>query len=222
MLRTFGKYLWFAALVLAPNNLLASSDGKASFPEVTVSVHNDAGGSTTTLAQAEEVASGVFAEAGIGTHWVNCGTPARIGTESCRETSFPHYLHLRILPRARTLTPSIFGVSFLSEDGSGCYSDVFYAPIREMHDESNESLATILGHVMAHEIAHLLLGVNSHSSSGIMRAHWNKRDLISAGRGALLFTPRQADIMRARLSTESVGPRQSARTGAAALLHGAD
>jgi hypothetical protein len=54
---------------------------------------------------------------------------------------------------------------------------------------------------MAHEIAHLLLGTNSHSAEGIMRAQWQKEELVSATKGELLFTARQAQAMRQRLSS---------------------
>ena len=33
-----------------------------------------------------------------------------------------------------------------------------------------------LGHVMAHEMGHVLLGVNSHSAEGLMRAAWEPWD----------------------------------------------
>jgi len=52
---------------------------------------------------------------------------------------------------------------------------------------------------MAHEIAHLLLGTNSHAAEGIMRAQWQKDELLSASKGELLFTPRESQVMRERL-----------------------
>jgi hypothetical protein len=61
-------------------------------------------------------------------------------------------------------------------------------------------LGTILGHVMVHEIGHLLLGTNSHSASGIMRAQWRNAELLSAGKGALVFAPAQSRRMRQRLA----------------------
>ena len=69
----------------------------------------------------------------------------------------------------------------------------------EQQRASKQNPAVLLGHVMAHEIAHLLLGTNSHSASGIMRAHWYAQELASADRGALLFTPDQARAMTERL-----------------------
>jgi hypothetical protein len=34
------------------------------------------------------------------------------------------------------------------------------------------SKGQILGHAVAHEIGHLLMGTNSHSSRGLMRGNW--------------------------------------------------
>jgi hypothetical protein len=69
----------------------------------------------------------------------------------------------------------------------------------ERHRRNEQNPAVLLSHVMAHEIAHLLLGTNSRSASGIMRAHWYHQELASADKGLLLFTPDQARTMTERL-----------------------
>ena len=43
----------------------------------------------------------------------------------------------------------------------------FFERVEELHRTFNERSEVILGHLMAHEIAHLLLGTNVHSVSGI-------------------------------------------------------
>jgi hypothetical protein len=43
----------------------------------------------------------------------------------------------------------------------------------------------VLGHVIAHEIGHVLIGTVEHSPSGVMRAHWSKAD-VAAMQGRLL------------------------------------
>jgi len=56
----------------------------------------------------------------------------------------------------------------------------------------------ILGIAAAHEIGPLLLGSNSHSPLGLMRARGSRQDLQNGARtGNLLFTPKQAEAMRA-------------------------
>ena len=69
----------------------------------------------------------------------------------------------------------------------------------ELHANWNVSLADTLGHVMAHELGHLLLGSNSHSGMGIMRAHWQSEELRRLSRGGLWFTNEQADRMTGKL-----------------------
>jgi hypothetical protein len=172
---------------------------------VTIAVHNHAGVTEETLLQAERTASSIFKQAGVGVDWVNCESPGD-GTHnapSCHTTEFPKHLQLMIARRSRNLTDSVFGISYLGEDGRGCYSDVFFEPAEELHERLHVDLATLLGHVLAHEIAHLLLGTNSHSDTGIMRPHWDGRDLANAGKGELLFTRAQGQRMRDRVSASS-------------------
>ncbi len=51
-------------------------------------------------------------------------------------------------------------------------------------------MPVILGHAAAHEIGHLLLGSNSHSPQGLMRARWSRQDLQNAGIGQSSFHAR--------------------------------
>ena len=55
----------------------------------------------------------------------------------------------------------------------------------------------VLGHVIAHEIGHVLLGLGAHSSAGLMAA---TLDLPRIALGGLWFDHGQAAIIRARLA----------------------
>ena len=61
------------------------------------------------------------------------------------------------------------------------------------------SPAVILGHIMAHEMGHRLLGADRHSRNGIMRAGWTRKDAQLASRGELLFTRTQGKRIRAQV-----------------------
>ena|SRR5256714_1243370 len=89
-------------------------------------------------------------------------------------------------------------------DGKGCYADLFYEPMEELHETSKVSLASRLGQVAAHETVHLLLGTNSHAAGGIMRAVWESGQLARASKGPARGTkpckPRRGKWETERLS----------------------
>ncbi len=118
----------------------------------------------------------------------------------CAIVEWPSHLALRVVPRSRLATSEVFGVAFLSADGEGCYSDVFYDRVMELDADWHIALADTLGSVIAHELGHLLLGSNSHSDMGIMRARWQSEELRRLARGGLWFTNEQAGRMSARLN----------------------
>jgi len=205
--RTFGIWLWLVLLIcLSAQSTWAQNDNLVSVP-LTVSLYNDAGVPASELVQAERAASWTLHQAGLEVLWINCGGPSEPSPKgaSCREAIALRHLQLRIIRRSRGLPQSVFGVSYLDADGSGCNSDIFLEPIQELRRQQNYqlNLGTLLGHVAAHEIGHLLLGTNAHSRSGIMRADWHQAELDSAARRQLLFTEEQARSMRRRLAVDT-------------------
>jgi hypothetical protein len=58
----------------------------------------------------------------------------------------------------------------------------------------------LLGYLMAHEVGHLLLPVQSHSAQGLMRAQWSRAELQLALEGRLRFTDEQAQLIRSKIS----------------------
>lgn len=198
-LKTLGKCIWIVLTMeaLSVAGWAKTADGSA--PEVKVSVFNDAQIDDGRLTRAERVASELFAHAGIQINWMNCGDPTETDEEraACSEAAFPKHLQVRVRQQSFTLRESTLGLSYLGEDGIGCHADVFYAGIGPIAQEAHLSSAIVLGLVFAHELGHLLLGTNSHSASGIMRATWQRQELFAAGKGALGFTEIQGRRMKA-------------------------
>jgi hypothetical protein len=95
-----------------------------------------------------------------------------------------------------------FGISEVYSDRIGSLSYVFYDRVVEQ-TENLDLRAVLLGHLMAHETGHLLLGPNSHSPKGIMCAVWRPEELRNAAQGVLLFTPEQSKLLRAKLVISS-------------------
>ena len=173
---------------------------------VNVSVFSDVQIPEEILALAERRASQIFSSAGVDVVWINCiHAPSTNPDQGCSRTYGPRDLVLRITYHVSTATSdAAFGVAWLDADGSGRYADVFWTRAQELRTKSNAELGRILGSVMAHEIGHLLLGVNSHSVSGLMQARWGDGALHRIVMGTLLFSPAQGERMRAHLSSARV------------------
>jgi hypothetical protein len=201
-MQTIRKSLWFASLLLFSDTCLAAQ--RVAEPvSLTVSVHNDANVPAGAMISAEVTASRIFRQAGVAVKWIICAPPLdpTLHSASCSKAVFPSHLQVRIASKAENVNDSTFGVSYLAADGTGCYSDIFFSRIADLYSNSGQQIGPILGHVMAHEIAHLLLGINAHSAFGIMRARWQRVELLKASKGELLFTPQQSQVMRQRLSS---------------------
>ena len=61
----------------------------------------------------------------------------------------------------------------------------------------------LLGHVLAHEIVHMLQGVSQHSASGIMKPHWDSGDYVEMQRGRLNFTEEDIRLIQSGLDGSS-------------------
>jgi hypothetical protein len=202
LVKTFRRCIGLGVLLALGTGPAWSKDPPVVGVAVSISVYDDARVGPEMVAQAEEIAAYVFHRAGIEVHWLNCD-----GTEqgsqiadSCGLAVFPTNLQLRIVRRPRALKPDTAGIAYLSDGGFGCYSEVFVQPVEELRHTYAASASSMLGYAAAHEIAHLLLGTNSHSVRGIMRARWLPQDIVNAQMGRLFFDSAQGEAMRKRLS----------------------
>ena len=199
---------WGLGLVLFGSLLALGANGRSPYVQLRVSVFNTVPASPSTVERAEREAGRILRGADIEVTWLNCPEHGQSEAPAslCSEAVYPSHLQLRIVPASRGLTSSTMGISFSGQGGKGCYADLFYEPIQQLQQETHASPSVILGHVMAHELGHLLLGTNSHSPSGLMRAHWTPEDLANAAKGNLLFSREQALRIADRVSGSSTPP----------------
>ena len=182
-----------------------SAPTKHAGPEALVGAGEPSG---STFA-AEPGDAGLRPDGRVGAH---ATTPTNLMIGGCAQFVWPAYLALRIMSHSIRSVNEVFGVAFLSAEGTGCYSDVFYEQALKLHADWSAGLADILGGVVAHELGHLLLGSNSHGHTGIMRAHWEHEELRRLGMGNLLFTPEEAEHMREKVMATHRNSRQLAFT----------
>src|SRR6266404_1502690 len=217
--KTLRRWLWLVFALALPSSATWSQEIAVAGMRVTISVHNDAGISAGTLRGAEMEASRVFRQSGIEAKWLNCPLPAD-GPEDpaqCRTAEFPAHVQLRIGRRPRNLSEIKLGISYHFADGSGCYANLFYQRVEEMHERSRVNLASLLGDIAAHEIGHLLLGTNSHAANGIMHARWDSEELGSISMGTLFFSDSESRQMRSKLATWQAKRKDDSRVASARL-----
>jgi len=203
-----------ALLATATPSAQTASPGGTAYPPVagstepgltiTLRVYNYAHIPPALLSHAEDEATTIFRQAGVEAAWVDCPLS---GAEldrfpACQQPMGGADFALRILSAAMTERAPAGGEALgfalpCPEDLAGCYAEVFYQRISDWASGAEISAYQLLGHAMAHEVGHLLLGPNSHSRDGIMRPQWNPDDLRVIARASLRFTPEQTERLRA-------------------------
>ena len=159
------------------------------------------------LAKAE--VTRIYRDAGVKVVWIDATWSG--GTLQSSGTSDPGFA-LVVLPREMSdqlpVAASALGVAIGTSEHRGRTAYVFYSRVEHIalthlnvprHIKKDEIYTVIvLAHAMAHEMGHLLLPYG-HSSTGLMRADWNAKDLDLALDRRLNFTSEQAELIRGQL-----------------------
>jgi len=164
---------------------------------LTLSVFNDAAIPRNVLFKAQDRATFILQKAGISLTWLNCGAPLdSLPNLACREISFPDHLSLRLVSTPSHKTEDTFGRSHLDDSDQGSYAYVYVGVLNSSSVTGIVDIGDLIGTVAAHEIGHLLLGRDSHSTQGLMSANWRSVELQQAAKGILLFDQGQANRIR--------------------------
>jgi hypothetical protein len=206
--RFSGLLLTLAAFNL---NLDASPCPKLAPPDqgITIRIYDYARLPADEYEPARRQAQRIFSRAGIPTRWINCAlTPGERTDPGCKEEVTPADLVLRILSadmaaRVR-VNGRVFGYAVPARDGGfGTIANVFHHRVAELIAQKRQRVGgrlyssdVVLGHILAHELGHVLLGRNSHSRSGIMAFPWGPKQLAGCLNGALLFSKSEAATIR--------------------------
>jgi hypothetical protein len=190
-------------------------------PAITIHVHNYARVAPETLAEAEEVTTGILREAGVETRWAS----TVLTTDNDPEPFGGHLVYsladiqLSILSREMSgrlgLANNVMGmvpradaqIAYVFDSKVEALFQTGLSAYRTGHIDRRVSESQILGIAIAHELGHLLLELQGHSAEGIMRGEWGLRDLRNATFGMLLFTPQQAEVLRANARSRNT-PRE--------------
>jgi hypothetical protein len=187
---------------------------------ITVQIYNYSQASPAILTRAEHEAGQILSAAGLQSVWLECPVKP-LTAESpgpCQEAQAGTDLRLRILsaPIQNKFQDTVFGFAVHPVLASVYYD---YAQRRAKLDDAEFELPVILGGVMAHELGHLLLGSNGHSTAGIMQPRWESGQVRQLLMGALQFTPEQSKRMGTDVRARTEQQRNNLSSTSAAPQH---
>ncbi len=156
------------------------------------------------LRRAEAVAARIFASIGVAVEFRSGAERNSVGDGSVG-------VALQLDETAPSKVHSGAMASALPFGESGTRIHVFYDRVRKAWRQ--DGTGVLLGHVMAHEIAHVLQGMNRHSAEGVMKANWAQKDFNQMKAGTLSFDPTSAELIHAALENGEKGATQSNQAG---------
>ena len=185
----------------------SADEGAAPDLPVTIQIHDYWHVSAESLARARAIVTAAYAHIGVRTEWLGV-----VPQNEKHPGATTHGSPLRV-PLAQVtviiLTPTMaarghveegaLGFAAVPVEGMGRIAYAIYDRVRDTAARAAMSEDDLLGFVMTHEIAHLLLPPASHTQTGLMRGHWNVRDLQQIDVLTLGFSPEEASGIRGML-----------------------
>jgi hypothetical protein len=196
------RFGWMVVAWLVVGRSVAAADVSACLA---------ASGSALTYG-ATRIASAVLQKAGVAVEWqCPAGRPLDVSRtwlriELVEGSSDP--------PR-----PGVLGVSYPHTNCARAIT-VHYDRVRALARSVNDE-STLLAYVLVHEIAHVIQGVNRHSSTGVMKSSWSEADRAAMIQRRLEFEDVDVRLLQRGLAagvcgepTRLVGRAQAGDAGA--------
>jgi hypothetical protein len=187
-----------------PFNTAGRPDASASqipMPDMTLRISDFAAVEPSVMAGARSVATDIFRTAGVNPLWFDCRMPE----DDCGGQAIHPEFRVRIV--SDRLVQDIAWDSALgfaipcSREQEPCILYVLYSRIVALAAEHGRRADRILGHVIAHEVGHAVLGHNAHGLFGVMR----RRLAVYEMERTLYFTPSQARRLRTEVMERNGG-----------------
>lgn len=141
------------------------------------------------LGRAEVLANQMFAGANVSIDWRK-GEPFPVELQNQRP------IVVEMLPK--TPDKRLPGALAFARPYEGVHVDVFYDRVEAVTEGGSTPI--VLAHVLVHEIAHVLQGINRHSKTGVMKACWSRQDYEQMDRAPLPFTEEDLALIQLGLA----------------------
>lgn len=187
------------ALLLCGAALGAGEAGPASV-RVIIRLVDEANIPQWTLMRATAEVSRIFATVGVRVRWTDRKPYVGPSVEQSGCASPERLITVRVIAEAPDdVLPTAQAVANTGADAI----TVFYDHVRLTVASNQRMSGPFLGHVLAHEVAHVLQVVAQHADSGIMKAQFTTKDLHDMEEGKLRFTDLDIRLIRAGLASRS-------------------
>ena len=187
----------------------------AQLPAVQVQIYDYAELKSGTLHDLVVLTDEVLVEAGVSVQVKLCRGNLALPCES--QSGGARRLMIRVVAgepkRMSNVRRPPLGQSFADHQG-GLYASVFLERVQDAAAGANVPWVTLLAYATAHEVGHLLLGDEAHTTRGVMKASWDRKDYEAMSQNHFHFSQEQVRELRVRYSAsgaEDVGPETASK-----------
>jgi hypothetical protein len=155
--------------------IMAMAAAHAEDRTLTIYLSHTEMASLQTVAFAQNITTRILAGAGVRVRWKS-GTPRVVerGTLAV------------VFESGAPASISRDALAYALPFQSGAAIHVLYDRVSDVGPRG--LLPAVLGHVLAHEIGHVLRGDDGHQDSGVMKAHWSPGDFCAMSARPYAFT----------------------------------
>jgi hypothetical protein len=201
------KSVWIVGMtVVASGFALLHGADREPFA-VTVYLQDQQVADPRLLMSAKSLASRMFAGIGVHLRWELGAPRPALGRQAHSDAEIVLWLSGKT-PVA--FHPGAAACALLSSSSSEVRVTIFYDRTLEPVVGNREASIDLLGHVLVHEIAHVLQGVTRHSEEGVMKARFTQADRRQMRSAPLPFTLLDAELIRRSLAKGKTADQRAA------------
>jgi hypothetical protein len=172
---------------------------------IAVRIYDFAGLEPIVLADAKKVTTEIFRKAGVEAVWLDCPVDRADCGEEPERLQFMLRILSTVMKKDLVEEDSLGFAIPCHEHDLGCLQYIFYSRIGTLAAGQRVGPGRVLGHVMAHELGHGLLGPDAHEAYGIMQAKFPISDLAWK---TFYFTSAQSKRLRTELLMREPGTEE--------------
>src|SRR5687768_12178616 len=166
--------------------------------ELPILIQGEADVPPIIMERGRTIAGRIYRDIGVSLRWLTADSagPAdeTVPDEGARRRFLKSLVRVHLITSLESLRGEQLGLAVTRTRTT----TIFYRRIEQVCRYRAQDVGAILGHVVAHEIAHLFLPGHGHSPFGLMQ---RVMDYERAARGALAFSDDQARFLRAAIQS---------------------